>query len=120
MVKDDNNVDSTEDIDTPPIIGGVQLKYGDGDPVEYQEIESIEPMSKDVAKGNSGRGFTTIGIVSILYGIIVGMFILLGTIQVDAESFFIGLVLTIGVILLFVIPGVICIGISRIINLLAK
>ncbi len=41
MVKDDNDVDSTEDIDNPPNIGGVQLKYGDGDPIAYQEIDEI-------------------------------------------------------------------------------
>ncbi len=118
MVKDDNNVDSTQDIDTPPIIGGVQLKYDD--PVEYQETEKSEPDSNDAEEENTSSVFKIIGIVAILYGIIVGVFILMGTIQVDAESFFIGFVLTIGVILLFVVPGVICIGISRIINLLAK
>ena len=117
MAKDDNNVDSTDDIDTPPIIGGVQLKYGDGDPIEYQEIERIEPMSNDVAKGNPGDVFKTIGIVAILYGIIVGVFILLGSFQ---ESPLFGFVLALGVVLLFVVPGVICIGISRIINLLTK
>lgn len=117
MVKDDNNVDITENIDTPPIIGGVQLRYGDGDPVEYQEIERIEPMSNDVAKGNPGSVFHTIGIIAILYGIIFGVLIFL-------ESFFesplFGFVLALGVVLFFVVPGVICIGISRIINLLAK
>lgn len=117
MVKDDNDVDSTEDIDSPPIIGGVQLKYGDGDPVEYQEIERIEPMSNDEAKGNHGSVFKTIGIVAILYGIIVGVLIFL---ESFLESPPFGFVLALGVGLLFIVPGVICIGISRIINLLAK
>ncbi len=130
MVKDDNDVDSTEDLDNPPIIGGVQLKYGDGDPVEYQEIERIKSMSNDVAKGNPGSVFKTIGIVAILYGIIGGVFILLGSLQellplyIDSWSFFIDsaikFVLALGFSLIFVVPGVICIGISRIINLLAK
>ena len=111
MVKEDNDVDSTEDIETPPIIGGVQLKYGDGDPIEYQEIERIEPMSNDVTKGNPGSTFKTIGIVAILYGIIVGVFIFLGSFH---ESPLFGFVLALGVVLLFVVPGVICIGISRI------
>ncbi len=115
MVKGDSDADSTEDI--PPIIGGVQLKYGDGDPVEYQEIERIEPMSNDVANGNPGSTFKTIGIIAILYGIIFGMFILLNSFP---ESPLFGFVLALGVVLFFVVPGVICIGISRIINLLDK
>lgn len=117
MVKDDNNVDSTEDIDTPPILGGVQLKYGDGDPIEYQEIERIEPMSNDVAERNPGSTFKTIGIVAILYGIVFGLFILLDSFP---ESPLFGFILALGIVLFFVVPGVICIGISRIINLLEK
>ncbi len=132
MVKDDNDVDSTEDIDNPPNIGGVQLKYGDGDPIEYQEIERIKSMSNDAEKGNAGSVFKTIGIVAILYGIIVGVFILLGSLQeslplysqIDGWGFLIDsaikFVLALGFALFFVVPGVICIGISRIINLLAK
>lgn len=132
MVKDDNDVDSTEDIDNPPNIGGVQLKYGDGDPIAYQEIERIKSMSNDAAKRNHGSVFKTIGIVAILYGIIVGVFILLGSLQespplyskIDGWSFLfdsaIKFVLALGFALFFVVPGVICIGISRIINLLTK
>ena len=117
MVKDDNDVDSTEDIDNPPIIGGVQLKYGDGDPVEYQEIERIEPMSDDAAKENPGSVFKKTGTVAIVYGIIVGVLIFLESFP-DSPLFV--FVLALGVTLFFVVPGVICIGISRIINLLAK
>lgn len=130
MVKDDNDVNSTEDIDNPPNIGGVQLKYGDGDPVEYEEIERIKSMSNDVAKGNPGSVFRKIGIVAILYGISVGVFILFGSLQespplyIDSWGFFIDsairFLLALGSALIFVVPGVICIGVSRIINLLAK
>lgn len=132
MVKDDNDVDSTEDIDSPPNIGGVQLKYGDGDPIEYQEIERIKSMSNDAAKANPGSVFRKIGIVAILYGIIFGVLIFLGSLQgssplysqIDGLGFFIDsairFVLALGFALFFVVPGVICIGIARIINLLTK
>lgn len=117
MVKDDNDVDSTEDIDNPPMIGGVQLKYGDGDPVEYEEIERIKSMSNDVAEGNPGSVFRKTGIVAILYGIIVGVLIFLESFP-DSPLFV--FVLALGFALIFVVPGVICIGISRIIDQLTK
>lgn len=117
MVKDDNNVDSTEDIDSLPNIGGIQLKYGEGDPVTYEEIERIKPMSNDVAQKKHGSVFKTIGIVTILYGIFAGVRALLISFEVSPPS---SIVVGLGIALLYIVPGVICIGIYRIINLLAK
>ena len=113
MVKDDNDVDSS---------------------VEEESFGSItigrkrEPKSNDVAKGNPGIVFNTIGIVSILFGFGVGIYLISVSVQETqilfsrsaGELTFGELVLAVGVALLFVVPGVICIGISMIIKLLTN
>ena len=98
-----------------------------------QENERNEPKSHDANVVNRDilmevMGFRIVGIVAILFGIGVGIYLIYASAQETqilftrsaGELTFGEIVLAVGVALLFVVPGVICIGISRIINLLVK
>ena len=99
-----------------------------GDPNEDQENERNEPRSNDVTKYYPGSAFKAIGIVAIIFGIGVGIYLIYTFVQETqfrpgasaVEFTFNQILIGVGVALLFVVPGVICIGISRIIDLLAK
>lgn len=108
------------------------VEYPD-DPNEDQENERNEPKSNDANVVNRDilmevMSFRIVGIVAILFGIGVGIYLIYTFVQetqfrpgASADEFtFNQILIGVGVALLFVVPGVICIGISRIIDLLGK
>ena len=138
-VKANDNIDvnSTDDTDLPHVVGGILLREGSGDLDEELVKEINESDSGDesndqdtetnkVSSKLPGTGFEIVGLIAIFYGFLVGFVILVRFIQDYGNLFgnFVILViaslLALGGSLIFVVPGVICYGIAKILKVLEK
>ena len=101
------------------------------DQQSFKSIEDITGKSNEVSIGSLSKPFAIyriIGITSIIFGIIIGIFLLISSsqsgpiplIDVNSSLTLSEFVLALGVTLLFVVPGVICIGVGTILELLQK
>lgn len=116
MKNGDNTVDTSED---------------------QQELSTLEDMrSENDSNGNgtgyrkagSGTVYQLIGIITIIFGAIVGIYLFAAFAQQQQMLFSTSkseltvgeVVIALGAAMIFIVPGVICIGISKIIDLLDK
>lgn len=97
----------------------------------FKSIEDFTGRNNEISPGNLSKplGFyRIIGITSIIFGIIIGIYSLISFSQsgpiplldVNSSLTLGEFVLALGITLLFVVPGVICVGVGTIIELLQK
>ena len=116
MKNDENTVDTSED---------------------HQELSTLADMrSENDSNGNgtgyrkagSGTIYQMIGIITIIFGVIVGIYLFVAFAEQQqmlfstskSELTFGEVIIAFGAAMIFIVPGVICIGISKIIDLLDK
>ena len=142
MKNDENTVVvDEEDPQNPPTIGGVRLVNEPVDTSEDQQEQSTPPGWELLEEGTDvdtsedqqeqstlpGRIYHMIGIITIIFGIIVGIWMLVEfynqqTLFSASKSAltFGEVVIAFGAAMMFIVPGAICIGIGQIIKLLDK
>ncbi|RKU21630.1 hypothetical protein C6499_21775 [Candidatus Poribacteria bacterium] len=146
MKNDDNAVVNEEDPQNLPTIGGVRLVNEPVAPHEEPQTVINDPDSNGTSNGgdnlDTGDWVTNdpdsngtprivyhmnmIGIITIIFGIFVGVYLLVQFsqpvqmffAQSDGELTFDEVVVAFGAAMIFIVPGVICIGIGKIIKLL--
>ena len=147
MKNDDNTVVvNEEDPQNPPTIGGVRLVNEPVAPNEEPQTVTNDPDSNGTSNGGDnldtgdwvtndpdsngtpGKVHDLIGKSTIIFGIFVGVYLLVQSSQPvqmffaksDGELTFGEVVIAFGAAMIFIVPGVICIGIGKIIDLLDK
>ncbi len=119
MKNDENTVDTNEDQQDLPTVGGVRLETdsnGNG-----TEVGELEPYPSNIT-------YHLIGIITIIFGVIVGIYLFVAFAEQQqmlfstskSELTFGEVVIAFGAAMIFIVPGVICIGIGKIIGLLNK
>ena len=106
MKNDENTVDTNED---------------------QQELSTLEDMRSET-DSNGSRVYQIIGIITIIFGVIVGIYLFVAFAEQQqmlfstskSELTFGEAVIAFGAAMIFIVPGVICIGIDQIIKLLDK
>ena len=97
----------------------------------FKSIEDFTGRANEISFGNLSNPFAIyriIGITSIIFGVIIGIYLLITfgqsgpipLLEVNTSLTFGEFILALGVTMLFVVPGVICIGVGKIIELLDK
>ncbi len=116
MKNDENTVDTNEDQQDLPTVGGVRLETdSNGNGTEYR-------------KAGSGTVYQIIGIITIIFGVIVGIYLFVAFAEQQqmlfstskSELTFGEVVIAFGAAMIFIVPGAICMGIGKIIDLLNK
>ncbi len=141
-MQNDDNADDSRDEPQPIKIGDVTLEPGNDDYVPSEEdkqtidtLQSNEDASTEdpltitneyirngIESGKPGHGYYIIGIITVIFGFMIGVFMFVNIINEDIPIFNSGflLVVTFGLSMLFIVPGTICIGVAKIIKLLDK
>ena len=122
---DDTYVPSEEDQQT---IATLQSNDDTYVPSEDQQTETNESGDNGIKGRNSGGIYNIIGKITIIFGIIVGIYLIVKFSQPVqilfsesvAELTLGEIAIALGVSILFIVPGTICIGVAKIIELLDK
>ncbi len=83
----------------------------------------LKSSGNGINSGKQGQGYYIIGVITIIFGIIVGIYLIVTITDIvgsSGELTFRVFAIALGVSMLFIVPGVLCIGIAQIIKLLDK
>lgn len=87
-----------------------------------------ESSSNGDESSKPGRVYSAIGVITIIFGIIVGIYLIVKSSQgvtifgfeSNGELTLVEVATALGVSMLFIVPGTICVGVAKIIELLDK
>ena len=119
-MKNDENVQD-ENNDEPVIVDGILLIPNDEVDENVNDV-TVNQNRKETIGKQAGSKYELVGIISVVFGIIVFIYLLISSNQGISVSFlqfgsgisFGELAISFGISLLFIVPGVICIGIGAI------
>jgi hypothetical protein len=142
MKNDDNTADTSEDQQEPSTLEDMRSRMKNDDNTadtseDQQEPSTLEDMRPEDDSNSNGNGtgyrkagsstvYQLIGIITIIFGVIVGIYLIAAfaeqqqmlfstsKAELTPEEVFVA----VGASLLFIVPGVICIGIGKIIDVL--
>lgn len=116
MQHEENTTDQSEDQQNAPIAGGI--------PLETDSKGNID-ISSEGGKPNPGLGYYIFGVITIIFGIIVGIYLLVELSQTgttlfssDPELTLTEFMISVAGALIFIASGVISIGIGKVLNML--